>query len=269
MAVAPDGGRATIPDVNQVLTVCQANMQEQQVFVVREQLDTLQDYAELTAKEAAELAAKFERCTAVDGRIIIPAKVVKNIQVFCFWAREHVHSGQQLIAADFTPQALLEAKESMQLREENKQEAPAIKPDKFDLANWTEWSKHFVTYLLHTKGVQFVPLDYVVREDPPPGPLADMTPHDQALYNYSLAGCHFQEDNMMVYCLLSDLISGTTGFVWVQPFDRAQNGRAAWLALLEHYEGGGQKEKCMVAALATIKSLHYQNESVILFEDFS
>ena len=34
MAAAPDGGGAIIPDVNQVLTVSQANMQEQQVFVV-------------------------------------------------------------------------------------------------------------------------------------------------------------------------------------------------------------------------------------------
>ena len=105
-----------------------------------------------------------------------------------------------MIAADFTPQALLEAKESMQLREENKQEAPTIKPDKFDLANWTEWSKHFVTYLSHTKGAQFALLNYVVREDPPPGPLADMTPHDQALYIYPLAGCHFsrrQHDSVL------------------------------------------------------------------------
>ena len=94
-------------------------------------------------KEVAELAAKFEWHTAADGCIFIPANVGKNIQVFCFWAREHVCSGQQLIVADFTPQGLLEAKESMQLREEYKQEAPAIKPDIFNLANWTEWSKHF------------------------------------------------------------------------------------------------------------------------------
>ena len=96
-----------------------------------------------------------------------------------------------------------------------------------------------------------------------------MMPRNQALYNYPLGGRHFQEDNMTVYCLLSDLISGTTGFVWVQPFDRAQNGRAAWLALLEHYEGGDQKEKCMAAALSTITSLHYWNESVFSFEDLN
>ena len=113
--------------------------------------DTLQEYAELTTKEAAELAVKFERHTAADGCIVIPAKVVKNIQVFCFWARERVCSGQQLIAADFTAQALLEAKESMWLREENKQEALTIKPDKFNPMNWTEWSKHFVTYLITHK----------------------------------------------------------------------------------------------------------------------
>ena len=36
-----------------------------------------------------------------------------------------------------------------------------------------------------------------------------------------------------------------------------------------HYEGGGQHEKRMSAALATIKALHYKNESVFAYEDFS
>ena len=75
------------------------------------------------------MAVKFERRTAADGYIVIPAKVVKNIQVFCFWAREHVCLGQQLIAADFTPQALLEAEESMQLRGTNKKHPQSNQTD--------------------------------------------------------------------------------------------------------------------------------------------
>ena len=41
------------------------------------------------------------------------------------------------------------------------------------------------------------------------------------------------------------------------------------MALVEHYEGGGQREKRMAAALATIRALHYKSESIFLFEDFS
>ena len=213
---------AAAADVHLILGVCQANPQEQQVFVVRERLDNLADYAELTTKEVADFAAKFERRTVADGRIVIPAKVVKNIQVLCFWAREKVRAGQPLVAAQFTPAALPEAKESMRLRDETQREAPSIKPDKFNPLDWTEWSKHFVTYLSHTKGVQFAPLDYVVHQDPPPGPIAAMNARDQALYDYPLVGRHFQEDNMTVYWLLSDLLTGTMGFcmnpdIWPLP----------------------------------------------------
>ena len=74
---------------------------------------------------------------------------------------------------------------------------------------------------------------------------------------------------MTTYRLLSNLISGTSGYTWIATFDRAQDGRAAWLALVEHYEGGGQREKRMAAAVATVKALHYKNESIFSFEDFS
>jgi hypothetical protein len=74
---------------------------------------------------------------------------------------------------------------------------------------------------------------------------------------------------MTTYRLLSDLVNGTSGYTWISIYDRAQNGRAAWLAMVEHYEGGGQREKRMSAAVATIKALHYKNESVFSFEDFS
>ena len=81
----------------------------------------------------------------------------------------------------------------------------------------------------------------------------------------------FNLDNMMVYQFLSDVISGTTRYAWIQSQNRSQNGRAALLSMVGHYsyEAGGQHEKRMSATLATIKSLHYKNKSVFSFEDFS
>ena len=96
-----------------------------------------------------------------------------------------------------------------------------------------------------------------------------MSQRDRELYCYPLNGRHYNLDNMMVYRLLSDVVSGTLGYTWIRDHDRSQNGRAAWMALVVHYEGGGQREKRMSAALATIKALHYKNESVFAYEDFS
>ena len=81
---------AYLVDVIQALTVCQANAQERNALAVREHLDTLEDYAELTNRDITELALKLERRAIADGRVILPAKVLKNIQALCFWAREMV-----------------------------------------------------------------------------------------------------------------------------------------------------------------------------------
>ena len=258
-------------DCIQVLTVCQANQQERNVFIFRERLDQLDDYAELTSKDVTEMAAKFERRTLADGRISIPAKVIKNLQAFCFWAREKQRSGQALVANDFTPAELVDAKERMLSRAETKQEAPSIKPEKFNANKWNEWSKQAVTYLSHVNGSNFCPLDYVIRPEPAPAPaaLALLSERERVLYQYPHTGRHYDEDNKAVYRLLSDLLNGTTGYEWIQAFERSQNGRAAWLSLIEHYEGGEQRERRVAAAKASIKALHYKNESIFSFEDFS
>ena len=96
-------------------SVCQASAQEQQVFITCKQLNTLEDYAQLSRKEVTELASKFECRTVTDGKIIIPAKVVKNIQALCFWACERTRAGHQLDVNEFTPVTLTETKETMDL----------------------------------------------------------------------------------------------------------------------------------------------------------
>ena len=47
---------AALLEVDAALTVCQADPNERQVFMVRERLNTLSDYAELTSKEVNDLA---------------------------------------------------------------------------------------------------------------------------------------------------------------------------------------------------------------------
>ena len=266
--MAATAAAAALAEVDTALTVCQADPNERQVFMVRECLNTLSDYAELTSKEVNDLASKFKRRTVADGRIVLPVKVLKNIQVFCFWAREKTRGGGGG-GSLWLQQTLMQRNLLMRIREETTQEPPLIKPDKFSEDKWTSWKLQFVTYLSHIQGIQFALLDYVIRTEPPPGPLATMSQRDRELYRYPLNGRHYNLDNMMVYRLLSNVVSGTLGYTWIRDLDRSKNGRAAWMALVVHYEGGGQCEKRMPAALATIKALHYKNESVFAYEDFS
>jgi hypothetical protein len=137
---------ATLAEVIQALTACQANPQERTVFTDRERLDNLDDFAELTTKDITDLASKFGRRTVADGRIIIPAKVLKNIQALCFWARDKVRAGQPLVG--FTPAELTSVKETMRLRQEDSGTTPSIKPDKFDPAKWRDYRPHTAPFCL-------------------------------------------------------------------------------------------------------------------------
>jgi hypothetical protein len=257
-----------VNEVTRVLQVCQANPLERAALIQRERLNTLADYAEFTQRDIAELATRLERRSGA-GRIVFPAKLIKNLQALCFWAHEKVRMAEELDPEDFTPEVLAATKEMMRMRADTKADAPSIKPDKFDPDKWTTWSKQFVNYLSNHTGHHHTPIDYVIRDEPAQEPIDEMSERDKALYAFPLNGRHFQYDNMQVYRLLSDLVCGTSGFTWIASYDRTQNGRAAWIALVEHYEGGVQKEKRTTTALALLRNLHYKNESAFPFEDFS
>jgi hypothetical protein len=216
-------------DAQIVLGVCGANAAETQVLEITERLNTLDAYADMTSKEVSDLAGKLERRTVAAGRAILPTILVKNIQALCFWAREKQRTMQPLIAADFTAATLRASKELMRQRVEDQADTPSIKPEKFKASTWKVWTKQFVTYLSNCKGAQYAPLDYVIRTEPQPAAalMLLMPDRERELYTYPLTGPHYKEDSRAVYRLLSDLVAGTVGFVWISEYNRAQNGRTA------------------------------------------
>ena len=82
---------AAVPSpVQRVLTICQANEDEINALEIRERLDSLHDFAEMTTDNVSTLASKLEKCTVADGRIILSQKLIKNIQALTFWCSECV-----------------------------------------------------------------------------------------------------------------------------------------------------------------------------------
>ena len=156
----------------------------------------------------------------------------------------------------------------MKLRKDTSDQTSSIKPDKFTPAKWRDFERLFPMYLSGFKGAQHASLEYILRPAIPPDHV-HLEQRVQELYDYPLTGRHFTEDNHATYRLLADLLAGTEGMSWIEAFQSSQNGRAAWIALKSHYDGGGQKEKRVPQAEALIASLFYKNESVFPFEKFS
>lgn len=174
--------------------------------------------------------------------------------------------GRTVTAADFDQQVLSGALDEMEIRAKS-DKAPENKPDILKEENWEDWLQEFLTYLSHIIGKQQAPLDYVVRPDVLPGHTFE-TRREQELYSYPLNGPFFCKINKVVYRLLSDRVKDQPA-TWIQPYQASQNGRAAWLALVEHYNGGGQKEKRINKAEAILSTVYYQNERTFTFDAYA
>ena len=50
-----------------------------------------------------------------------------------------------------------------------------------------------------------------------------------------LTGESFTRDNVKVYGIIKQLVLEGPGRSYILPFDNASNGRAAWMALIDHF----------------------------------
>eukprot|EP00980_Cylindrotheca_fusiformis_P021541 scaffold8394_cov85-Cylindrotheca_fusiformis.AAC.1 len=141
--------------------------------------------------------------------------------------------------------------------------ATAAKPKTFttDIACWKDWKPTFVGYLNLIPGVDGQPLGYVVRPDPAPAPRAgDLL--SQYVAHAPLQGEAFNADNQTVYILLLSFMnenSEAESIIRTVSGDR-QEGRAAYYALCEKYEGVGMLATDVIEAERIIENLFYSGE---------
>ena len=191
-----------------------------------------------------------------------PQNLIKNIQVLCFWCSEQTCRSAVLDHDEFDISTLAQAKVVMKRREEDKTETPQIKPDKLKPKNWKIWDKQFDLYQFNHKVAQFFSLDYVIRPDITVGHTYT-TIREADLYRFPLTGPHYREENMQVFCMLSDLIYGIEGGSQINDYTRAKNCRSAQLALKTYREGGGNERKKIIEAEAVLEMLHYKNVGLL------
>ena len=246
-----------------MLWVCEASVNEIHALEVGQRLNTLLRYSRLQDKDITQLASRLDKHTPP---VNLPFMVVKNVQALCFWARREHHRGHTLSADNFDVNVMADCVVDMELADANT-EAPDIKPAKLKEEDWEDWIEEFTTYLSHVKGKHGAPIDYVIRPDVPAGHVHQMQ-REMDLYSYPLTGQYFREDNKTVFRLLSDLVKDQPA-IWIRDYMRFQDGRAAWQALTEHYDGGGAKEKRINRAEHTIKHLMYENEQRFSFDKYS
>ena len=112
-----------------------------------------------------------------------------------------------------------------------------------------KWTEAFTDYLSCAIGVRMIPLAYVIQPEadvPVAAPvLAAGEPYSlehgsvkqEMVAHASHTHALFQEDNSDIYYKLEEAMRGTPYAASIKPFQRAKQGREAWLAITGQYAG--------------------------------
>ena len=116
---------------------------------------------------------------------------------------------------------------------------------KFEPTKFVKFREKIETLTSSVKGVRGINLDYLTRDvNPLPLPsnyIEDANPDVNSLdfmrLNATHFGPEFDKDNQGLFTLLRNFLTGTDGWNIIAKFQRNKDGRNAYLALREHYEG--------------------------------
>ncbi len=141
-------------------------------------------------------------------------------------------------------------------------EMTAKMPDKFkNPSAWKIFAEALETYLGQLRGTGHIPLRYVIRRlATPPRDAQYQTEQEQSVALVPLQGPDFQRDNVRVYGIIKQLVLEGPGRSYIMPFDRANDGRGAWLSLVAHFEGDSYPNRNVEDAYTMLESIHYEGE---------
>jgi hypothetical protein len=135
-------------------------------------------------------------------------------------------------------------------------------PEKFKNAStWKVFAEAMETYLGQLIGSGRIPLRYVIRrrENPEIGTIFQ-TEQEQNIAMAPLTGPAYQHDNAKVYGIIKQLVLEGPGHSYILHYDSTSDGRAAWFALINHFEGDGFRNHNVEEAYATLEHLAYEGE---------
>ena len=127
-------------------------------------------------------------------------------------------------------------------------------PDKFKHdTRWRSFKDSLNNYLDRMRGKRNIPLTYITRpvQIPP-----DANPTDP-IWTAEHNGPLFNEDNKDVFNLLESLTLDGPAETYIRPYKSTRNGRAAYLLLNDHFDGGSYQTTKINVAWRTLRETKY------------
>ncbi len=143
-----------------------------------------------------------------------------------------------------------------------------------------KWTEAFKDFLARVIGVRTIPLSYVIRPEvtvpAAAPPLVNNQPHSDAhgsveaelVARASHGHALYRDDNATVYHYLEEATRTTSYAASIKPFQRAKNGRGAWLALVNQYAGVDKWEAEIKKQEAVLHTRKWKGQSNFTLEAF-
>jgi hypothetical protein len=196
-----------------------------------------------TDLDVTEMAKRMASRTQAEGWVLLGTVIIKRFQTLVWWIRNHQKGGLPLIANDFTIETMADAAEMKTLRREVSDSELSVKDlGKFNPDDIDAHEDAFLTLLAQSYGVLKEPLRYVVCSATVPDTFTS-NEEQRAMYQFWLQGGSFKLDNQSVYQKLKAFLIDSLGWAWIELHDSAENGRSAYLAWVDHYNGEGKLSK--------------------------
>ena len=229
---------------------------------------TLNDFEGYTTADIEAWITSIGRIAVNRGGTLFLSVRARRLCALNHWANRRILRGVPLVAAEFTAAELRLAMADYPIHDQMRDSDPTVdKPDTFNYDKWVDWQDSVVTYLKGRRNItKEVPLYYVIHPNAAP---ATPTQEEEIIFNAPHAGAAYDNDNSTVHQILTELVNGTDADHWIKQHRRTQDGRAAWTALCNHYDGPAEGDKRVTVARHDIKVLHYKNESSFSFEKYS
>ena len=128
--------------------------------------------------------------------------------------------------------------------------------------SWRTFKKVVRNYLGTKKGINGVPLEYIMHNVDGPGQVRIQyaTEHEHLVVTTPLEGEAFEANNGKDWLVSKDLTSRGPAHTYISHLDQLQHGRAAIKALRAHYEGNSAMSQTKAQAYNTIKNASYSGE---------
>ena len=123
------------------------------------------------------------------------------------------------------------------------------------------------SWIDRSHGLEGMPLQYVIREDPNvPNAANDKgysqpSVRDELLRRLSHAAPAYSEDNHKVWNMLYHVTHGTEAWAFVKGYQRTNNGRAAYVALKAHYTGASHINTIKLEADSLIEGTFWNGKA--------